>query len=141
MSLCTDDDADSFESAQVEAAQTKNERISEKRGRGRSQKVRGGNAEYCFSGNPKKCLAAYGYARFSEEDEAYDSNAYTYGFKNKNDDICKLEVRITDSAPMYLDEDYTFGTAFSLDYVSAHYREEEKIANELIRQSSRYKHW
>ena len=243
VSLCADDDADSFESAQVEAEQTKNERSSEKAAKGslcvsdfklnksissavkmlKSKGWKPGDgdegemgSEYsgsishmlaygyvkkdgvfegyhvpfvqisydendrlahfrivinttiskeevervwknegaeeakkfvaearniAFQEIQKKCLAAYGYTRFAEEDEEGDYGSYVYGFKNKNDDICKVEVRITDSAPMYLDEDYTFGTAFTLDYVSARYREEEKIANELIRQSGRYKNW
>lgn len=84
----------------------------------------------------KKCLTQYGYSTCEEESEK-GRNSYTYGFKNKNGDICKMEVRITDSIPVYAGENYTIGTTFALDYVSARYRKEEKLANSLLKASTR----
>lgn len=85
----------------------------------------------------KKCLTQYGYSSCKEESEE-GRDSYTYGYKNKSDDICKMEVRIIDSMPIYKGEDYTIGTAFTLDYVSARYRKEEKLARSLLQASGRY---
>ena len=92
------------------------------------------NREKVFNEIQKKCLAQYGYSPFEEENENGESrNSIIFGYKNKNDDICKIEVKITDSSPIYAEEDYTFGIDFTLDYVSARYRSEEKLANDLFR--------
>lgn len=88
----------------------------------------------------KKCLTQYGYSSYKEESEK-GRNSYTYGFKNKIGDICKMKVRITDSMPIYEGDNYTIGTAFTLDYVSARYRKEEKLARDLLKASGRYRGW
>ena len=88
--------------------------------------------ENTFREVQKKCLIQYGYSPCEEENEDGDFNSYIYGYRNKNGDICKLKVQIIDYAPIYEGEDYIFETDFTLDYVSARYRNEEKLANKLM---------
>lgn len=112
-------------------------RIATEKGIEEAKKYVDENRNAFFCDIQKKCLTKYGYSTYKEENEEY-RGSYTFGFKNKNGDICKMNVKITDSAPIYAGEDYTFGTLFTLDYVSARYRKEEKLARDLMRASGRY---
>lgn len=83
----------------------------------------------------RRCLLRYGYAPFAEENEEGDADSFIIGYKNKDDDICKFEIRNTSYMPLYSDEDstdYSFGATFTLDYVSARYRAEERLTNALM---------
>lgn len=69
-----------------------------------------------------KCILNYGYSFCSEENEIKDGIIQVFGYKNKNGDICKFLI----------DDISDFETTYTLDYVSANYRNEEKLTNELM---------
>lgn len=71
----------------------------------------------------KLCLLRHGYSYSADEDEERNRyGSFILGYKNNNGDICKLEITETGR----------FTTTFTLDYVSARFRNEEKLAQELL---------
>lgn len=77
-----------------------------------------------FNEIAKKCILQYGYSPSADENEEPDPyGSFVIGFKNSGGDICKMEITETG----------TFTTSYTLNYVSARFRNEEKLAAELLK--------
>lgn len=77
-----------------------------------------------FNEIAKKCILQYGYSPYADENEKADRyGSFVIGFKNSGGDICKMKITETG----------TFTTSYTLDYVSARFRNEEKLAAEILK--------
>lgn len=72
----------------------------------------------------KLCVLRHGYSYSADEydEDEEGKRSLVLGYKNGNGDICKMVI--TDTG--------RFTTSFTLDYVSARFRNEEKLAQEIL---------
>lgn len=72
----------------------------------------------------KLCILRHGYSYSADEynEDEEGKRSLVLGYKNGNGDICKIVI--TDTG--------RFTTSFTLDYVSARFRNEEKLAQEIL---------
>mgnify|MGYP003294783556 CR=1 FL=1 len=75
--------------------------------------------EKTFNEVVKKCLLNYGYDISNDESEIMDG---IFGFRNKGGDFCRMKIGFQG--------DYIM--TFTFNYVSARFRNEEKLANQLL---------
>ena len=77
----------------------------------------------------QNCILKNGFSHSSDEDDDLHG---VLGYKNKNGDVCKMDINF----PKSFDSEQEI--QFELDYVSARFRKEELAAQEILRMSGRY---